>query len=657
MVDGMRVEDRPAALTSIYRSLLLSAPSVSADPCQLAGQLTGRLLTSRQKDVAGFLRRMREAKSDTWLCPLTPSLASADGALERLLLGHTASVKAVAIAPDGSRAVSGGDDSVIRVWNLRTGQLERELIGHTATIWRLAITPDGRYAISSSEDESLRIWNLADGRPEGQIDCGLALSLAIVPGTNDIVTTGWNPTTATMGVSLWSLSNRAKTKALDRDFVLVAPIPEGSRVLVAGFRGDIYCWDLRDGEIRAGLASPADSADAFALEVGPDGDLVWRGGWAGIQGWSLRNGRLRYDLPSDGFAVRAVRSTPDGRWVVSGDDQGIVTVWRASNGERQMTLRGHVGAVWSIAVAPDGSRAVTAGDDNSVRVWRLGEDAAADPTPPLRATNMAIDQAGSRLAYIRQTDWDESELVVRSLPDGKERILGSIRGRFVSGLAVTPDGGRVATGTLEEGIQVWTADGALVAAGLARDRALVGLCFGSDGKHLVAWDVGLEIRRWDLETSECEVILAGVRTTASLASHVAVAGDLRMLMLGSRTIRVLDLTTDRLSIDQEIPWAAFTDVAISRDGRLGAFATEEGEVQVWDLAQGTLAFRFPTGNWVWALEFDLDARLLITTHRDGSIRAWDLTSGRLQTTWQLEPGAVLLTDRIACGRERDGLRT
>ncbi len=55
------------------------------------------------------------------------------GTLLRTLEGHTSSVDAVAITPDGKRAVSGSSDTTLKVWELETGVLLRTLEGHAGS--------------------------------------------------------------------------------------------------------------------------------------------------------------------------------------------------------------------------------------------------------------------------------------------------------------------------------------------------------------------------------------------------------------------------------------------------------------------------------------------------------------------------------------------
>ena len=66
----------------------------------------------------------------------------------RTLEGHTDWVRAVAVTPDGRRAVSASGDQTLRLWDLESGQTIRTLEGHTDWVSAVAVTPDGRRAVS-----------------------------------------------------------------------------------------------------------------------------------------------------------------------------------------------------------------------------------------------------------------------------------------------------------------------------------------------------------------------------------------------------------------------------------------------------------------------------------------------------------------------------
>ncbi len=94
----------------------------------------------------------------------------------RTLKGHGDGVRAVAVTPDGRRAVSGSDDRTLKVWDLEQGALLATLEGHGDGVMAVAVTPDGRRAVSGSNDRTLKVWDLEQGpllaTLEGHGGCG-----------------------------------------------------------------------------------------------------------------------------------------------------------------------------------------------------------------------------------------------------------------------------------------------------------------------------------------------------------------------------------------------------------------------------------------------------------------------------------------------------
>jgi hypothetical protein len=79
------------------------------------------------------------------------------------LKGHTHGVYAVAITPDGKRAISGSSDKTCIIWDLTSGEALQTLKGHTSDVLAVAITPDGKRAISGSYDKTCILWDLTSG--------------------------------------------------------------------------------------------------------------------------------------------------------------------------------------------------------------------------------------------------------------------------------------------------------------------------------------------------------------------------------------------------------------------------------------------------------------------------------------------------------------
>jgi WD40 repeat protein len=81
----------------------------------------------------------------------------------RTLEGHAGRVRAVALTPDGRRAVSGSDDKTLKVWDLESSREIRTLEGHAGKVRAVALTPDGQRAVSGSDDNTLKVWDLESG--------------------------------------------------------------------------------------------------------------------------------------------------------------------------------------------------------------------------------------------------------------------------------------------------------------------------------------------------------------------------------------------------------------------------------------------------------------------------------------------------------------
>jgi len=109
---------------------------------------------------------------------------SADGVFQTELAGHEGCVNAVAILPDGRRIVSGSTDKTLKIWLAQSGEWRAmmTLEGHTASVLAVAIHPDGRI-ISASDDHTLKIWSTQTGECLATLSghTGIVTAVAILP--------------------------------------------------------------------------------------------------------------------------------------------------------------------------------------------------------------------------------------------------------------------------------------------------------------------------------------------------------------------------------------------------------------------------------------------------------------------------------------------
>jgi hypothetical protein len=352
----------PAEVEAVNEALALSAADLAARPDRLASQLAGRLSGFSSPGIDRLLEQIRDRASRPWICPLTPALTSPGGPLQRPAPHHDGAVRALAVTPDGSRVVTGGDDHTVRIWDLASGRLERTLKGHTDSVRAVAVTPDGRRIVSGGTYDAVRVWDLESGQ------------------------------------FVHSIAGQAGYRAV----YAVAVTPDGGRVVWGGAGATVQVWDLARGRLEHTLTSQ--DLNVRTVAITPDGGFALSVGDGGkIHVWDLAGGRLVRTLDGHAGPSSAIAVTPDGSRIVSGGHHNTVQVWDLAGGRLERTLWGHTGPVDTVAVTPDGSRIVSYGRDNKVKMWDLSngqEIASWNPEPDSAIMTLCpVPTDPSRFAY------------------------------------------------------------------------------------------------------------------------------------------------------------------------------------------------------------------------------------------------------------------
>ncbi|KAI4256073.1 MAG: hypothetical protein LQ352_002263 [Teloschistes flavicans] len=69
-----------------------------------------------------------------------------------------------ALSVRGSVMASGGPESIVRMWDARTGKRITKLVGHTDNIRDILINQDATTVMTASSDQTVKVWSVAAGR-------------------------------------------------------------------------------------------------------------------------------------------------------------------------------------------------------------------------------------------------------------------------------------------------------------------------------------------------------------------------------------------------------------------------------------------------------------------------------------------------------------
>ncbi|MBF0184346.1 MAG: caspase family protein [Magnetococcales bacterium] len=245
--------------------------------------------------------------------------------------------------------VSAGADGALLVWNLANGEEQHRLSGHSGTVTALQLTPDGKRVVSSGEDGTIKVWQLANGTLEQSIDSGQGAVRALaLDGKGGQVASGGEDGT----VRIWSLQGGQVLQQWQEGDGAVQALSwsgDGQQIASGHQEGTIRIWSMsgssrvlrdHDGPVQGVAFSP--SGDQLA-SVGQD---------KVVRLWSLQGEQVRLRMEGHQQGIRSVAFAPDGQHLLTASDDQTARIWLL-DGRHELARLVSLHSGWAV-VTPDG---------------------------------------------------------------------------------------------------------------------------------------------------------------------------------------------------------------------------------------------------------------------------------------------------------------
>jgi WD40 repeat protein len=310
------------------------------------------------------------------------------------LVGHTKTVRYVAVSKDGKRALTCGQDKTVRLWDLTgKGKEIKTLEGHKGFVWQVAFVDDEKQALSSGgSDKAIWLWDLDKGEVAKRYGGFPQRVRAMAVSPDEKYVAGGEagegnnkdePEDAKFDVHLFDKKTGELALRLKGHTGYVwraAFSPNGKRLATAGMNdGTFRVWDIETGRAIVTGKDAHDSDFVTDVVFSKDNKSVFTCGWdVKVKRWDAETGKLikTYEWSSGkddkGEAVKceAIALSPDGNRLLATEGKAVA-VLDVESGKMIQRYENHKGDVCAVTFLPDGNKAMSGGKDNVVRMWRV----------------------------------------------------------------------------------------------------------------------------------------------------------------------------------------------------------------------------------------------------------------------------------------------
>jgi WD40 repeat protein len=521
---------------------------------------------------------------------------AATGDEREVLAGNTGRIVSVVILERRQTVIAGTTDGELLEWRLGSGAPPRHLERKDwakAEIGALSADDDERFLLVGENDGVVRKLEIASGDVRVLREGGLPIrsvfedskagSIAVEDSTTTPILR-WEPV-------LGAQSSIPRRGAHEEGYVARLGIRDDGRLLVAILGGRVFAWNLMGG-----APERYESPELHALVFVAGGrDAVATDTKGNVRRWELATGHVRWaSTPGTACSITTIASSPSGDVVVAGFENAL---FKLSNGAVERT-QGPASYVTSVAVDWERGVVVSGSVDGTARRWRLDDGtllgANADAEAALPVAHVSIAPRTRRIAVTRSgpqsgvvTLWDpaagpseeprrlegyraawfaaaERELVTArssfviatKLDRAYEQVAVGQQADAITSLVVDPDGHTVFTGG-KGTVGIWDVEkpapegpaGPAYVFPIATDRDVVGLARVVGTTTLLAAAEGYQrepsaVFRIDMGSRSCREAFRGRGAAKALVSDPV--GKLVAFATDEGSVEVRDAATDAL---------------------------------------------------------------------------------------------------------------
>ena len=572
---------------------------------------------------------------------------SSDGKQIRTLTGSSSGVTCIEFNRQDTSLLSISRDGKINIWNIKTGDIKRTFAIQDTEFICASFNPDGTRIVTGTEKSGVLVWDIKTGNKLKQLKAipedlyseknfeyndikNVSFSSDgkyIVAGAGDYTAIVWN---AENGKELAKLKHANSSCTSCKTKALFSP---DNKFVISAYSDSVQIFDWKARKLFRQMSKTDGSFDELAIS--PDGRYVSVIQYGRAEVWNINTGEHIFGTGSYENKNTSVSFSPDGNFIVTGNEKRMADIWRISDGKKLIALKGYLNQIDEKIL------------NNSYMYWvALSHETKLSPDNKY----IAIGNTGNNAKLI---DFNTGRI---------HKTLKGHNGMVIS-LNFSNDGKYLATGGVDGKAILWdTETGEIVKAFQFPDKALAifSVDISPDNKLLATSDWAGEIVIWDIATGK--VLKAMSPHGGNSSIHIKFsANGLYIISSGlDRKLKLLELDSG----EEVRTFTGNTDLVTSinlhpKEDKI-ITAGRDNTIRVWDFYSGLQVLKINAHErGTYSARFDSTGKYIISGGDDNMVKLWDAKTGKLVASFAGHRGAIgdvhlTLDNKYIISGSRDG---
>ena len=363
--------------------------------------------------------------------------------------------------------------------------------------------------------------------------------------------------------------------------------------------------------------------------------------------------QMKYSIEGFSEPTRCLAMSPSGVHLAAGSADCLIRLYNTSTSRLLKLFIGHAAPISAVCFVGD-DRLVSGSDDGGLSVWDVSNGHRLHTLSPAhnkRVSELSSNQRGTQFASV---SWD-SFVRIWNVQNGRKETEIPSHPKPISSVAFHPDGFMLATGCWDGILRQWNvATGQRRAIMRGHLSSIKAVAYSADGRYIASCSIDGECRLWNsLAGSQVGLISARISSLyfSPNGSKLASAGSDGRVRVFSSTIGQCQM------IIRNEAWGPVASLVIHPDGELLIAGYHSGSIRAFDIQNGTMEqdFHYHKGR-INRLAFSpSSADILISASGDSTSRIYSLkglgkrNDVRVQTTILKGHTAAVLSCAIGTG--------